>query len=371
MSPGSLRRGCSRLEQFPIELIFEILSHLRVPSIKQIGLASSNLRRICIPFIFQDVSFHADKAPHDFQTAMRRLRPVPCIRKLSFHDVDPNIKPHLLLEWCAAAQDLEIWSVSKPRPYVRLLSGLRELRIVKLDRIIFQSLADFFELFRSLSGTVKDVRIGDVEFLSTTDSNPIPCTRKWVKVERLRLTSALVLELLLRNDSPVEFLHLQVAETRGASSHIIKKIGHLSPRLVKLIMEDPPLESNNEPLELPTVKQLNISFRSLHPGLTSLNALLNVSDTELEELTIKLPFEFIINERGEWEWLALALSRRPKLKRVTIVAWTKWSRTYSHVQVMLHEFRRQLEPWRRMVLQILANDRFDVIVDVAYRFGGY
>ncbi|SJL14800.1 uncharacterized protein ARMOST_18271 [Armillaria ostoyae] len=371
MSPSASSNGRSpaSLEQLPVELVLEILSYLRVPAIKQLSLVSSTLRPICFPAIFQKISFSASKTPRNFLTDMHLLWPHPCVRKLSFTDVDTNLKSHALLEWCAPAQEFEMWSISNPRLYVPLLSRLGELRVVKLDRITFQRLADLFELLRSLSTKVKDLTIGDaVKFVSMSENDPVLWTGKRIKVERLGVSAPLVLELLLRDDSPVELSHLKVAETRHAGTHTINKLVRLSPRLVKLIIEDPLLESNNESLKVAAIKELTLSFRALRSGFTPLSDLLDPSDANLEELTIRLPLKFVMKERGEWGWLAFVLSRRSKLKTVKVVAWTTPYRIHRYAELMLNDLRLKLEPQRRRISGILANSHFEVMVDVAHRF---
>lgn len=160
-----------------------------------------------------------------------------------------------------------MWCISNPMLYVQLLSGLTELRVVKLDRITFQRLADLFELLRSLSTKVKDLTIGDdVKFVSMSENDPVLWTGKRIKVERLRVSAPLVLELLLRGDSPVELSHLKVAETRHAGTHTINKLVRLNPRLVKLIIEDSLLESNNGAhLYLPSMQS---RFNTLQQNLS-------------------------------------------------------------------------------------------------------
>ncbi|KAK0454267.1 uncharacterized protein EV420DRAFT_1555996 [Desarmillaria tabescens] len=369
MPPSSSPNGYSPLEQFPVELVFEILSYLNVPTIKRLSLVSSTLRPICFPAIFQSISISAYRTPRDFLTDMRLRWPIPCVRKLSFNSVDADLKPYALLQWCAPARELEMRSISNPRLYVPLLSGLGELRVVRLDRIAFHRFADLFELLQSLSSKVKDLTIGSaVGFASMPSENdPILWTRKRIKLEKLSISTSLVLELLLREDSPVDLSQLNTAETRNVGSHTINKLGRLSPRLVKLVIKDPPLESNNEYLELPAIKELTLSFRVLERRSTPLSTFLKPSDANLEELTIKLPLEFVMEEgRGEWEWLALVLSRRSKLKRVKVMAWTRPCRIYKYAVLMLNELRHKLEPWRRRILAILASDHFEVTMDVAH-----
>ncbi|PBK61429.1 hypothetical protein ARMSODRAFT_1064971 [Armillaria solidipes] len=372
MSPSSSLTGCSPapLEEFPVELVLEIISYLRVPAIKQLSLVSSTFRHICFPAIFQKISFSAYKTPRNFLTDMHLRWPHPCVRKLSFTDVDTNLKPHALLEWCAPAQsEFKMWSISNPRLYVPLLSRLDELRVVKLDRITFQRLADLFELLRSLSTKVDDLRIGDaVKFVSMSENDPVLWTGKRIKVERLGVSTPPVLELLLRDDSPVELSHLKAAETRHAGTHTINKLVRLSPSLVKLIIEDPLLDSNNESLKVAAIKELTLSFRALRPGFTPLSDLLDPSDANLEEITIRFPLKFVMKERGEWGWLAFVLSRRSKLKRVKVVALTTPYRIHRYAELMLNDLRLKLEPQRRRISGILANSRFEVLVDVAHRF---
>ncbi|PBK79988.1 hypothetical protein ARMGADRAFT_1099681 [Armillaria gallica] len=371
MSPCTSSNGRSPapLEQLPVELVLEILSYLRVPAIKELSLVSSTLRPICFPAIFQKISFCASKTPRNFLTGMHLRWPHSCVRSLSFTSVNTNLKPHALLEWCAPAREFEMRSISNPMLYVPLLSGLTELRVVKLDRITFQRLADLFELLRSLFTKVKDLTIGDaVKVMSMSENDPVLWTGKRIKVEKLGVSAPLVLELLLRDDSPVELSHLKIAETRHAGTHTINKLVRLSPRLVKLIIEDPLLESNNESLKVTAIKELTLSFRALRPGSTPLSDLLEPSDANLEELTIRLPLKFVMKERGEWGWLAFVLSRRPKLKRVKVVAWIRPYKIRRYAELMLNDLRLRLEPQRRRISGILANSRFEVMVDVAYRF---
>ncbi|KAK0216495.1 hypothetical protein EDD85DRAFT_438981, partial [Armillaria nabsnona] len=371
MSPSSSLTGCSPapLEQLPVELILEIRSYLGVSAIKQLSLVSSTLRHICFPAIFQKISFSASKTPRNFLTDMHLWWPHPCVRKISFTNVDTNLKPHVLLEWCAPAQEFEMWSISNPLIYVPLLSGLQELRVVTLDRITFQRSADLFELLRSLSTSVKDLTIGNaVEFVSMSEDDPALPTGKTLKIERLSVCAPLILKLLLRDDSPIELSHLKVAESRHAGSHTINKLVRLSPRLVELSIEDPLLESNNESLKVTAIKELTLSFRALTPGSTPLSDFLEPSDANLEDLTIRLPLKFVIKARSEWGWLAFVLSRRSKLKRAKVVAWIRPYKIGRYAELMLNDLRLRLEPQRRRISGILANSRFEVVVDVAYRF---
>ncbi|KAK0216491.1 hypothetical protein EDD85DRAFT_1029837, partial [Armillaria nabsnona] len=368
MASRSSRKRRFRFEDFPVELILEILSHLRVASIKQLSLASSKFRFICFPVIFEDLSFYSYKTPRNFLTTMRRWRAIPCVRKLSFNDVDSKDISPALLQWCVLVQKLKI-TMSNPTLYVPLLSGLGELRVLQLDGVTFQHFTDLFKVFQSLSASVKDLRFDNVEFASQSYGNPIPYAGKRIRVERLCVSDALVLELLLRDESPVDFSNLKVAETKNIGSHSINKLRRRSPRLVRLVIGDPPLESNNEPLELTTVKQLNLSFHDLQPGLKPLRDLFKPSKTDLEELTVKLPVEFVTREtREQWESLALALSRRPRLRAVHIVLWTRWDRRYD-AQLLLRELHRAVEPRRHRILEILANNRFQVTVEGTHWFG--
>lgn len=317
---------------------------------------------------------------------MRRWRAIPCVRKLSFNDVDSKDIWPALLQWCALAQKLKI-TMSNPTLYVPLLSGLGELRVLQLDGVTFQHFTDLFKVLQSLSASVKDLRFDNVEFASQSYGNPIPYAGKRIRVERLCVSTALVLELLLRDESPVDFSNLKVAETKNVGSHSINKLGRRSPRLVRLVIGDPPLESNNgvhilllsmqsrlfqlrtESLELTTVKQLNLSFHHLQPGLKPLRDLFKPSETDLEEFTVKLPVEFVTREtREQWESLALALSRRPRLRAVYVVLWTRWDRRYD-AQLLLRELHRAVEPRRHRILEILANNRFQVTVEGAHWFG--
>ncbi|KAK0454255.1 uncharacterized protein EV420DRAFT_1481689 [Desarmillaria tabescens] len=373
MASRSSPKGRSHFEELPAELILEVILHLRVASIKQLSLVSSTFRHICFPSIFRDVSFTSRRTPRRFLSTTRSWCAVPCVRKLSFDEIDSKaVKPHELLPWCTLVQELKMCLMADPTLYVPLLSGLGELRVFKLEHVIFQCSADLLEVFRSMSSTVKDLRIDDVQFASISYDEPIPThTGKRIQVEKLSVGSSLVLELLLRDDSPVGFSHLEVAETRTIRSHLINKLCRLSPRLTKLVIGNPILEFNNEPLELSTVKRLILFFYYLEPGLTPLRDLLKPSNTHLEELTIKLPVVFVTGESSEWESLALALSRRPRLKRVNVVLWEKWHRAYADVNVRLNELHRRLEPRRHMISRILANNHFQVTVEGAHWFGDY
>ncbi|KAK0472852.1 hypothetical protein IW261DRAFT_1424008 [Armillaria novae-zelandiae] len=244
--------------------------------------------------------------------------PHTCEQKLSFTGIDTNLKPHVLFEWCTPAREFKMCSISNPTLYVPLLSGLSELRVIKLDQIIVQHLEHLFELLQSLSTKVEDLTIGeDVKFLSMLEDDPVLWTGKRIKIESLRVSATLVLELLLREDSRVNLLHLKVVETRHAGSHAINKFVRLSPHLVNLNIADPLLESNNvsfqylttEPLKVAAVKNVTLSFCTLGPGSTPLSDLLEPSEAELEELTIRLPLDFIMEGRGKWGWLAFTLSR--------------------------------------------------------------
>ncbi|KAK0488312.1 hypothetical protein EDD18DRAFT_1335097 [Armillaria luteobubalina] len=368
MFSRSSRKRRFRFEEFPVELILEILSHLGVTSLKELSLTSSKLRFICFPVIFEDMSFHDRKTPRNFLTTMCRRRAIPCIRKLSLNNVDSKDISPALLQWCALAQKIKI-ATSNPTVYVPLLSGLGELRLLQLDRVTFQHFTDLFKVLQSLSTSVTELRFGDVGFASQSYGNPIPYGRKRIRVEGLCVGTSLVLELLLREESPVDFSNLKVAETRNVGSHSINKLGRRSPHLIKLIITDPPLDSNNESLELTAVKQLNLSFYRLQPGFKPLRDLFKPSKTNLEELTIKLPVEFVTREtREQWESLAIALSRRPRLRAVHIVLWAKWDRGRD-AQLILRELHHAVEPRRCRILEILANNRFQVAVEGTHWVG--
>ncbi|KAK0488318.1 hypothetical protein EDD18DRAFT_1420209 [Armillaria luteobubalina] len=378
MSPStfSYSRSPAPLEKLPVELVLEILCYLRIPDIKQFSLVSWTFRPICFSAIFQKISFSASKTPRNFLTDMHLHWPHKCVQKLSFTSIDTNLKPHALLEWCTPAREFEMCSMSNPTIYAPLLSGLSELRVVKLARITFQRPKDFFELLQSLSTKVKDLTIGeDVKFMSMSENDPVLWTGKRIEIECLSVSASLVLGLLLRDDSPVKLSHLKVAETRHAESHTINKFVRLSPRLVNLSIEDPPLESNNasiqypttEPLKVAALKTLTLSFHTLRPGSTPLSDLLDPSEAELEELTIRLPLNFVMEGEGEWRWLAFVLLRRSKLKRVQVVAWTTWPyKKRYYAEIVLNDLRRKLEPQRRRISGILANSRYKVTVDVAH-----
>ncbi|KAK0471034.1 hypothetical protein IW261DRAFT_1514188 [Armillaria novae-zelandiae] len=296
---------------------------------------------------------------------MRRWRPSPCVRRLSLTNIDSKDISPAILQWCALVQKIKITTFN-PTLYVPLLSGLRELRFLQLDGAMFQNLTDFFKVLQSLSTSVKELRFDNVGFASWSYSSSVPYAGKTIRVEGLCIGTAPVLELLLRNESPVDFSNLKVAETRNVGSHGVNKLVHRSPHLIKLVITDPPLDSKNESLELTAVKQLNISFHHLQPGFEPFRDLLKPSKTDLEELIIKLPVEFVTREtREQWESLAIALSRRPRLRAVYIVLWMKWDRRYD-VQLFLRELHRAVEPRRCRILEILANNRFQVTVEGAH-----
>ncbi|KAK0219222.1 hypothetical protein IW262DRAFT_1298299 [Armillaria fumosa] len=362
MSSRSSRKRHFRFEEFPVELILEILSHLRVASIKQLSLTSSKFRFICFPVIFEDLSFYDYKTPRNFLTTMCRWRAIPCIRRLSLNNVDSKDISPALLQWCALAQKIKI-TVSNPTVYVPLLSRLGELRLLQLDGVTLQHFTDLSKVLQSLSTSVTELRFGNVGFASQSYGNPIPFAGKRIRVERLCVGTALVLDLLLRDEYPVDFSNLKVAETKNVGSHSINKLGRRSPCLIKLVITGPPLDSKN------AVKHLNLSFYHLQPGFKPLRDLFKPSKIDLEELIIKLPVEFVTREtREQWESLAIALSRRSRLRAVHIVLWMKWDRRYD-AQILIHELHRAVEPRRCRILEILANNRFQVTVEGAHWVG--
>ncbi|KAK0184760.1 hypothetical protein F5146DRAFT_1073587 [Armillaria mellea] len=348
MSSRSSRKKRFRFEDFPVELILEVLSHLRVACIKQLSITSSKFRFICFPVIFEELSFHSHKSPRDFLTTMRRWRAIPCVRRLSLKGVHPRDISPALLQWCALVQKIKI-ATSNPTVYVPLLSGLGDLRFLQLDGVTFQHFTHLYTVLQSLSSSVEELRFDRVEFASQSYGNPIPYTGKRIR-------------LLLRDESPVDFSYLKVAETRNIGSHSINKLGCRSPQSWQA-------DSNNESLELTTVKQLNLWFHQLQPGLKPLRDLFKPSKTDLEELTIKLPIEFVTREtREQWQSLALALSWRPRLRAVHIVLWSKWDERRG-AQPLLDELHRAVEPRRHRILEILANNRFQVTVEGAHWIG--
>lgn len=50
------------------------------------------------------------------------------------------------------------------------------------------------------------------------------------------------------------------------------------------------------------------------------------------------------------------------------MAWIRPYKIRRYAELMLNDLRLRLEPQRRRISGILANSRFEVMVDVAYRF---
>ncbi|PBK87198.1 hypothetical protein ARMGADRAFT_1085964 [Armillaria gallica] len=137
----------------PPELFEEILSHLDIPTIKVLSLASSNFHTVCFPHLFRSLSLNGDLCPApEFPSNFQGHKPIPCLRKadcpvslLSLRATSlPHPKNHDLGEFIRKTSLLLDLSIeAEHRPVSLPLRRLKSLSMI--DRTNLPGVfADFF-----------------------------------------------------------------------------------------------------------------------------------------------------------------------------------------------------------------------------------
>ncbi|KAK0475664.1 hypothetical protein EDD18DRAFT_1366907 [Armillaria luteobubalina] len=198
-SPSATKRYlCSTMTDIPPELFAEILSHLDIPTIKVLSLASSNFHMACFPYLFRGLSLNGDlrPAPKFFSTFEGR-RPIPCLQKIELKWLKDDIST-ALLPWCTKAH------IAKTNGSLigntAILPSLTLLKELELANLSFPSLADYFALLSSLPLTLNQLKIRKNRFRECQSA--YTCNRT-IKLKCLETHSAGDLAPFLRVDCPV------------------------------------------------------------------------------------------------------------------------------------------------------------------------
>ncbi|PBK64277.1 hypothetical protein ARMSODRAFT_1054476 [Armillaria solidipes] len=195
---------CLPIRGLPLELFEDILSHLDVPAIKVLSLASSTLHTACFPHLFRSLSLNGDLRPAPkFLSVFQGREPIPCLRKIELKWLKEDISTPLLL-WCTKAHTAKI-------------NG-----------------TDYFALLSNLPSTLKQLK---VRLNTFRESQSTWIGSRRIELSRLETDSARDLAPFLRADCPVSLPSLRAASLRHPNIQDLKEFIRKVPLLLDLTIE--------------------------------------------------------------------------------------------------------------------------------------
>ncbi|KAK0215157.1 hypothetical protein IW262DRAFT_1514254 [Armillaria fumosa] len=312
-SPSATKRNpCSTMRDLPPELFEEILSHLDIPTIKALSLASSNFHMACFPYLFRGLSLNGDLRPAPkFFSVFEGRRPIPCLRKIEMKWLKEDIST-ALLPWCTKACIAKINGSAIGN--TAILPSLTLLKELELANLSFPSLADYFTLLSSLPLTLNRLKVRMNRFRECQSA----CTcNRTIELKRLETDSADDLAPFLRVDCPVSLLQLEVASLRHPDIQDLEEFTRKSP-----LMLDLSLETEHPPVSLPLrrLKRLSIIDRTNTLGVL---ADFFTVPFESDAIASKLEFLNLTFSCNDWQMpqqifshFAVALSLKPRFRHL-------------------------------------------------------
>ncbi|KAK0224534.1 hypothetical protein EDD85DRAFT_859622 [Armillaria nabsnona] len=229
MSPHSSVHQRTGIDDLPVELFEEIISHLNIPSIKSLSRTSSTLRTICFPHIFRTLSFSLHKS-YTFLADFKGCTPMPCFRIIKLTFVDDNISTGLL-PWSTRAHTVRISATNLRN--TAILPSLSVLRELELSYVTFWVVDDYFRLLGNLPPTLKRLKAHEINFHRLRP--PVYATvGRGVALEYLDTDKAQDLSVLLRDGCPISLASLRVASVPQCRSHDLKDLIQRAPCLLDL-----------------------------------------------------------------------------------------------------------------------------------------
>ncbi|KAK0202283.1 hypothetical protein DFS33DRAFT_1434603, partial [Desarmillaria ectypa] len=232
-NPSVLKHDISSyIEDLPLEIFEEILSHLNISTIKQLSLASPNIHTACFPHFFRNLALHADYNPaHRFLADFKGRVPIPCLHTIELEWLDEDISTEIL-PWCTRVHSAKI-----NRSHLgntTILPALTILGFLELTNLTFPSLDDYFRLLESLPLTVKKIKIRKNTFRQSQSTWTVG---RRVELDQLETDSAPDLAPFLRDNCPVSLLSIRVASVRQPYVEDVEDFVKRTPLLIDLCIE--------------------------------------------------------------------------------------------------------------------------------------
>ncbi|PBK64315.1 hypothetical protein ARMSODRAFT_979149 [Armillaria solidipes] len=222
----------SGIDDLPLELFDEIISHLNIRSIKSLSLASSTFHTICFSHIFHTLSFYR-RTSSAFLADFKGRAPTPCFRTVELRFVQEDISTSLL-PWCTKARTVRISATNMHNTDIfPFMSVLRDL---DLSHVSFWVVDDYFRLLGNLPPTLKKLTAHRIDFHR---SRPTVYTTvgRGVALEHLNTHTAQDLSMLLRDGCPISLASLRVASVPQCRSHDLKDLIQRAPHLLDLCVD--------------------------------------------------------------------------------------------------------------------------------------
>ncbi|KAK0466655.1 hypothetical protein IW261DRAFT_1520453 [Armillaria novae-zelandiae] len=270
-----------RYSDLPVELIYEILSHLGITSIKSLSLTSSTFHTICFPLLF--FSLRLSRRKCTFLSDFRRRAPTPCFSIIRMKGLKKNISTGLL-PWCATAHTMKIERGTTSNTL--LLPSLTFLKDLKLSSLKFRTVADFYKLLSNLPPTLKKLILHGIIFRNRSYSSYTTVSRG-VELEHLETDTSMDLFLLLQDQCPISLKSLRVAGIRQCNPLHLEDLFEITPHLIDLRLFFTLPSQLPDSLPLIRLKSLTVNFE---PKLAdTVNRLLSTPPdilSTLETLTV-------------------------------------------------------------------------------------
>ncbi|KAK0431834.1 hypothetical protein EV421DRAFT_1925365 [Armillaria borealis] len=339
---------CLPIRDLPLELFEEILSHLDVPAIKVLSLASSTLHTACFPHLFRSLSLNGDLRPAPkFLSVFQRHKPIPCLRRIELKWLKEDVS-RALLPWCTKAHTAKINGSLIGN--TAILPSLTTLEDLELANLSFSSVADFFALLSNLPSTLKQLK---VRLNTFRDSQSTWTGSRRVELSRLETDSAPDLVPFLRADCPVSLPSLRAASLRHPKNHDLGEFIQKTSLLLDLS-----IETEHRPVTLPLwrLKSLSIIDRTNVLGILA-DFFTTPSDSDdvsspLESLNLTFSCNNWLMPQQIFRHFAVALSQQPRFHHLKTLHLTMM-RPFSTVNIS-----KMFDGWvRRFELDLEAAGR--------------
>ncbi|SJL18680.1 uncharacterized protein ARMOST_22279 [Armillaria ostoyae] len=286
MPPSFSVRQCPGIDDLPLELFNEIISHLNIRSIKSLSLASSTFHTICFSHIFHTLSFsHRLLGSSTFHTDFKGRTPTPCFRTVEFQFVQEDIST-ALLPWCTKVRTVRISATNMRN--TAILPSMSLLSDLNLSNVSFWVLDDHFKLLGNLPPTLKRLTAHRIDFHR---SRPTVYTTvgRGVDLEHLNTHTAQDLLMLLRDGCPISLASLRVASVPQCRSHDLKDLIQRAPHLLDLRVDFERIKDiPGTSLIIEKFHTRAYTFRSVSLPLPNLKSFSVVDVTDLPSTIIQL-----------------------------------------------------------------------------------
>ncbi|KAK0224541.1 hypothetical protein EDD85DRAFT_1027965 [Armillaria nabsnona] len=302
----------SASRDLPPELFEEILSHLDIPTIKVLSLASSNFHTVCFPHLFRSLSLNGDlRPPPIFFFIFQGRKPIPCLHKVELKWLKEDVS-RALLPWCIKPHTAKI--NGSPIGNTAILPSLTTLKDLELANLSFSSVADFFALLSNLPSTLKQLK---VRLNTFRESQSTWTGNRTIELSCLETDSVGDLAPFLRVDCPVSLLSLREASIRHPKNHDLGEFIRKTSLLLDLS-----IETEHRPVSLPLLqlKSLSIIDRTNVLGVLA-DFFTTPSDFDdisspLESLDLTFSCDNWLKSQQIFRHIAAALTQQPRFRHL-------------------------------------------------------